>query len=424
MSNSLEPQSEPVVRAALVCVGGTPAPVLYVLRQVRPLQVWYFCSPDSRHIADAIHFQLDWRPDRDFVEVDRFEELGPCYRALRQAIPSLLDKWKVRPREVLVDYTGGTKTMSAALVLAATEMFQQFSYVGGQQRQKAGLGVTLDGKERFVYQGNPWSELAVREVERARDLWAGCQFESAARVLREAADRVPKQLRFQALADLADAMAARHRLDFPNAVGLLNQLTKRLPPLYDGHVGPSPVEFATRSFELCRECSTDKAGPAFLREVLDNASRTAAQGRYDDAAARLYRAMEMQGQIWLAEATAGAFVNGKFKHGQPLPAKLAKWDKCKPCTGEDIKLSMEQLYEALHLLDDHRAERVIDDLRLEKKSRWRIATEKRNASILGHGTLPIGREGFDKMAQLAADFLGFELSNTANPIPPLDAGWL
>jgi hypothetical protein len=132
-------------------------------------------------------------------------------------IPDLLAEAKVRPAEVLVDYTGGTKTMSAALVLAGIEWFQQFSYVGGEQRDKSGLGVTIDGKERVLYAGNPWSELAVREIERARDLWADYQFEAAAGVLEVAATRVPRQQRFQTIANLARALAARHRLDLKDA---------------------------------------------------------------------------------------------------------------------------------------------------------------------------------------------------------------
>ena len=71
------------ISAALVSVGGSPAPILHVLRLYRPTHVWYFCSAGSRAIADAIHSELDWPLDRDFVEVERFEELGPCYRELR-----------------------------------------------------------------------------------------------------------------------------------------------------------------------------------------------------------------------------------------------------------------------------------------------------------------------------------------------------
>lgn len=181
--------------AALVSIGGTPAPILHVLRRHRPGHVWFFCSAGSRANAGDILGLLDWHPQARFIEVARFEELGPCYRELRRRIPEILAETRVDPAEVLVDYTGGTKTMSAALVLAATEVFDRFSYVGGEQREKGGLGVTVDGKERVHYQGNPWSEPAVREVERAVDLWAACQYEAAARVLVDVAPRVPRRVR-------------------------------------------------------------------------------------------------------------------------------------------------------------------------------------------------------------------------------------
>jgi CRISPR-associated protein (TIGR02710 family) len=413
------------IQAVLVSVGGSPAPVLFTLRKHRPKHVWYFCSGGSRDTADEIHAQLDWHPDRDFIEVERFEELGPCYRELWQAIPALLERWKVKRTEVLVDYTGGTKTMSAALVLAGTEFFDRFSYVGGEQRDKGGMGVTLDGRERFIYQSNPWFDLAIREVERAGDLWAGCQFDAAAKIFRETADRVPPHPhRFKTMAAVAEGLAARHRLDFRSAVKHFGGAVKELPLLFDGREDAGPLAFARASLEICIACSEGKASEVFLRELLDNALRTAAQHRYEDAAARLYRAMEMQGQIWIGDATGGIFQNGRVKPGNALPDSLAGLDFCTPDARGEVKLSLEQIYLALNRLGDDRAASVAADLARQDKSRWRQATEKRNTSILGHGVTPIRAEGFEAMKQIAAEFLGFDLSREMNPIPPLDSRWL
>ena len=168
--------------------------------------------------------------------------------------------------------------------------------------------MTMDGVERVHYQGNPWSQLAIREVERARDLWAGCQFESSARMLREVALRVPHRLRFVAVADVADALAARHRLDFKDATKRLGAVAKTLPAVFDGRDDNFLSAMVAEGLEVCAACSKDTASEVFLRELLDNTLRTAAQGRFEDAAARLYRAMEMQGQLWLAEATNGLFL--------------------------------------------------------------------------------------------------------------------
>lgn len=419
------------IRAALLSVGGSPAPVLHVLRQHRPAHVWYFCSPDSRATADDIQAQLDWQPAPRFIEAARFEELGPCYRILRAKLPEILAETRVNPAEVLVDYTGGTKTLSAALVLAATEWFGQFSYVGGVQREKGGLGVTMAGHEKVHYQGNPWSDLAIREVERAHDLWAGCQFEAADGFLREVAPRVPHRLRFEAVADLADAMAARHRLDFKEAVKKLGGVQKSLPALFDGHNDHGLIAFTSECLQVCVACSRDTASETFLRELLDNTLRTAKQHRFEDAAARLYRAMEMQGQLWLAEATRGLFINSRCKAEKTgsIPVALQKLDFCKPeAEGESIDLSLEQSFRALHALEDQRVAKVIADLAKadagdRNTSRWRQATEKRNTSILAHGVQPIGAEGFEQMKLLATEFLGFDLSRENLPIPALDPRW-
>ncbi len=427
--NSGNAPTGPCISTTLVSVGGAPAPILRVLRLYRPAHVWYFCSPTSRPQADQIHASLEWHPDRDYIEVERFEELGPCYLALRKAIPELLKKWRVRPEEVLVDYTGGTKTMSAALILAAIEHFQHFSYVGGEQREKGGLGVVIDGKEKPLLQPNPWSQLAIREVERARDLWDACEFEAAARVLREVAGRVPAPLRFYAIAELAEGMAARHRLDFHEAISRLHGALGRLRLMFEGKpVSPLPLIQAT--LKLCEACKDNTVTLALLRELLDNAMRTARQGRYEDAAARLYRAMEMQGQIWLAEATNGLFVNGRCDSenlGQ-LPEQLRTLPFCRPDEDGKIKLGMEQVFRALAVLGHERARAIVADIDSKDASgktasRWRAATEKRNASILAHGVTPIGKDGFEQMKRIASEFLGFDLENEANPIPPLDPRW-
>lgn len=420
----------PPITAALVSVGGAHAPVLHVLRQHRPPHVWYFCSAGSRSNADDIQRQLDWHPAPRFIEVERFEELGPCYRELRRKLPEILAETKVPPAEVLVDYTGGTKTMSAALVLAAIELFQQFSYVGGQQREKAGLGIVVDGRERTLYQDNPWTQLALREIERARDLWAGCQFEPAAKVLRAVAPRVPLRLRFEAMATLADGLAARHRLDFPEATRRLHEAIRRIRLIFEADPTRGPLPLAENTLQLCEACATPTASQTLLRELLDNTLRTAAQGRYEDAAARLYRAMEMQGQLWLAEATNGLFTNGKCQpeNAAQLPPALRSLPFCQPDDAGEIKLSLEQTFRALAALGHPRAQAIVADLDAKDptgkaRSRFRAATEKRNASILAHGVLPIGRDGFGQMKTIATDFLGFDLIREANPIPPLDPRW-
>jgi CRISPR-associated protein (TIGR02710 family) len=418
------------IAAALVSVGGTSAPVLHVLRQHRPAHVWYFCSPSSRVNADSIQTQLDWHPMPRFIEVARFEEIGPCYQALRRKLPDILAEARVAPESVLVDYTGGTKTMSAALVLAATELFKQFSYVGGIQREKSGLGITVEGQEKVHYQANPWAELALREIEWAGILWAANQFDEVARLLRKVAPQVPQPLRFEAMATLADGLAARQRLDFPSARGLLKTARGRLRPMFEAQGDGGPLPWLAAVLARCERCAEASVGPEILSELLDNTLRTAAQARHEDAAARLYRAMELQGQLWLAEVSGGCFQNGRCRAEQvaKLPETLRSQSICQPGPDGEIKLSLELCFRALNAVDDPRVTAIVTDLDRQDAagktaSRWRAATAKRNTSILAHGLEPVGASGFDQMKRLAGEFLGFDLQRENLPTPPLEPSW-
>jgi CRISPR-associated protein (TIGR02710 family) len=236
---------------------------------------------------------------------------------------------------------------------------------------------------------------------------------------------VPLRHRFEALATLADALAARHRLDFPKAKDLLHQAIRLIRPIFEANPAASPLPLAENALQICQACAADIASPTLLRELLDNALRTAAQGRYEDAAARLYRAMEMQAQLWLSSATDGLFTNGRCKpeNTAQLPDALKAFDFCRPDARGEIKLSLEQSFKALAALGHAQAHTIAADLALDRKSRFRAATEKRNTSILAHGVQPIGADGFAQMKQIATDFLGFDLTHEAHPILPLDPQW-
>lgn len=439
------------VRAVLVSVGGSSEPILFTLKKFKPEFVWYFCSLSSENKkiegsiekVKEIHKQLEWNPVEDYIEVEKCEELGDCYKLLRKKIPELLKKWNVKPEEVVVDYTGGTKTMSAALVLAGVELFKQFIYIGGEQRDKGGLGVVIGGKERFLYQQNPWDELAVREIERAKFLWDNCIFESAGEVINKVADKVQYTKRFKTIAEVALGLAERHRLNFKNAVHNLGKAKEHIQDLYDGKDDSGLIDFVEQCVRICGECSKGRPNEILLRELIDNAIRTAKQGRYEDASARLYRAMEMQGQLWLEKVSGGVFVNGMAKRIENVPDKIKEQflkSNSSRTTNEptEIKLALEDLFRAIVMYEEiktaeqneqfgeifERARKVVDDISSGiKNSKWRDATQSRNSSILGHGVTPIGKDGFEKICKVAEEFLGLNTREESNPILPLNELW-
>jgi len=446
-STSSSPDSGTTPRprtVALVSVGGSPEPVLRSLRELRPDVVWYFCSGGSRILAEEIHHQLDGQPLSDFIEVARFEELGPCYAALREALPRLLRHWRVEAGNVTVDYTGGTKTMSAALVLAATECFSNFSYVGGTQRDKAGTGIVLTGTERVHSQPNPWRELAVRELDQAATLWAAQQYHATAVLLRRTKNQVPldQRLAFERVIDLATALDLRLSLQLPQAATLLAKLFRKLAQSDPSTTAPgtpaaapapptSLLAFSERAatrFAASAALSGPASDPsAQLRELIDNALLTARLGRHDDAAARLYRALELFGQNELSRLTAGAFYLGQLKTSS-IPAALADFPPFAATDGLALArrgIALEQVFRALAHLGHPAGLRAAADFDGPSalKSPWRAATQRRNQSILAHGLQPVGVGGFDTLAALVTAITGEDATRIDLDAPAWSPAW-
>jgi hypothetical protein len=127
--------------------------------------------------------------DFDRILSPSAEILGDCYRTLRDHLPSKLTQWGLLPEELLVDYTGGTKSMSAALVLATIEQAHRYSYVGGVERDKGRVGVVLGGRERMHYIQNPWKEMAQEERKRISLLFLTARYEPSSRRSRACSPR-------------------------------------------------------------------------------------------------------------------------------------------------------------------------------------------------------------------------------------------
>jgi len=141
-------------RAMLVSLGGSREPVLYTLNHKQPAHVLFFVSPQSEAEIQPIIQALTFRCTFDRIVSPSAEVLGDCYRVLREHLPGKLAQWGLSMADLMVDYTGGTKTMSTALVLATIEEVQRYSYVGGVERDKGGVGVVLEGRERMWYVQN------------------------------------------------------------------------------------------------------------------------------------------------------------------------------------------------------------------------------------------------------------------------------
>lgn len=194
------------IRAMIVSVGGTPGPIVFSLNQSKPEYICFFTSKQTKKmIEEEILPNLSFKPRHyDWIVTPNAESLPDCYSQLVKKMPELLDKWEIDPKDVCVDFTGGTKTMSVALALATIDESCCYSYVGGDERSKGGIGVVVNGKEKMWFLENPWDAIALREKKEVSILFNKARYGSAAEVLEKCVAMVSREQQpfFKALQEM------------------------------------------------------------------------------------------------------------------------------------------------------------------------------------------------------------------------------
>lgn len=209
---------------------------------------------------------------------------------------------------VVIDFTGGTKCMSAAIALFGSEWPCTYAYVGGTQRTKGGTGTVTSGNEQVISNVNPWEALGFRAVAEFVSLFDshayGAAIALAERYKRGMTDGAKKR-EFVALEQLAQGMDAWDRFDHGTSRKALSRAIESRASLADalGRARTTRVLTEAKAIHdhLAQLVHPPSPSRAFVVDLLANATRRADERRFDDAVARLYRATEAIAQTALNE---------------------------------------------------------------------------------------------------------------------------
>jgi hypothetical protein len=161
-------------------------------------------------------------------------------------------------------------------------------------------------------------------------------------------------------------------------------------------------ELRKHAQELDSERKGQREHPRCLLELLANARRRRQQARYDDAVARLYRAVELfaQDRLYAAfGATCGRILLDALEGCLAIELRLAFPGRLKE--GNRLELGCADAFAALQYSPfeaDHRLPEVYE--------RLKPALAKRNQSWLAHGVRPAAADDFDAMWDLVLRELG------------------
>jgi CRISPR-associated protein (TIGR02710 family) len=401
-------------------LGGSVDPVVASVLAEKPAQLVLIVTQESRKL-------IDQRPGQDIqsklattdvasllgsrlddVLLDDAQDLQHCIEVIHRRLSGLVRKWAARSstHRVMVDFTGGTKCMSAALCFVAQRWPCILRYVGGTQRTAGGIGVVVSGYEYFLESHNPWNSLgyqtaadAILLVNEGSPAAASALIDRA--VPQITASHVKRAL--QTLRQLASALHSWDLFDHIRAITFLDSVQKNQNDLLyfwtEESCERTASEIAQVASYLRTLTTADESHRyrALSLDLLANAARRLHEERFDDAVARCYRAIEALAQARLAEAHG--IVPTKRVPFERIPGPMAaRLGPARPPDGS-VMLALQQDFELLRGYDDAMGHRFYE-LGLGRETRT-SPLQARNDSIIGHGDRPLNRETAERLFRAA-----------------------
>ena len=380
----------------LLCtVGGAHQPILRAIESTSPRYVCFFCTdqdPGTGRPGSIVQVTgkgsvikanfgdagptLPNIPAQARLDAEHFEartipadDLDGAFFAMRDAIADLAERFP--GARFIADYTGGTKTMTAALVCAALERDDvELQLIAGA---RPNLSRVEDGTEQAMT-----ASVARLRLDRAMapylDAWRRFAYHEAAEGLdgiRIAAGN-PDRAWLGFARSLSRAFARWDDFDHGGALELIDTYAGRVAPRFPQML---PV---LRLLAKANE-NDERREPARLFDLWLNAERRAVQGRFDDALARWYRLMEWTAQ-WRLRSVLGADTADFPQDLLPPNADTT------PRRDGKIKIGLWQAWQVV----EHRLSGSIQVFIAGHGRELRDLLDLRNSSILAHGFRPVG----------------------------------
>ena len=388
-------------KALLISVGGSPEPVIKSIDLNKPDYICFFASKETKESIEAlilprISINLVYR---DIIIVNDSNDIKECFEKIYKKIPEVMKKWN--EPFLTVDYTGGTKNMSVAVALATINYTSDFSYIGGSKRTKDGVGIVEDGCEERVVSQNPWDVLGVEKKKKVEFLFNYFRFESAKEEIIQMIDKIEddQQDMWKAFFNIVDAYSFWDRFNHNQAKNILQKNINKFSEYWKGKGELKEfLKLLNKNLEFLNSLNIkDKiADINHIYDLIANAVRRGEEGKYDDATARLYRALEAFSQYRLLSSYKIDTSNIQLKDIKDEKLKEEIKKKCslnKNKSGYQVPLYKG--YEILNDLGDEVGKNFIENYSCGLKLEAILNT--RNNSILAHGKDPVKEETYKKL---------------------------
>lgn len=400
------------VKALLLALTDAPDLAVYVINRLNPELLCFFVPETMKyHIEQSVQPRIQQMPKRwDCIMTPNAVDVMVCHQALSRTIHDLFRTWEVQAGEVVVDLTGATPAMAAALAstsLPWTSRLVTLTDVQGD-RQADDSAIIIEGRQKTWLQGNPWDEAAQFARREACDSFNRGAFRSARLLFHNLEMRVSggQKPLYRALADLSDGYGLWDQLQYRVAWEKIKGSLKALDmaSLWGGPPGLKALLPVIKTNSAFLEKLV--LDPAEVKELvgldlLAQAHRRA-QAHHDGEGAMvvLIRALEALAQRQL-------FKQYGVKTWDVRPEQLpqALQETCRTCYLDDVdgkyKLPLQSQFRALAGLGDQ-----MGQVFLREWPKMKPLLDAANHAVLGHGFEPIKMERFHQLYEIVLKLTG------------------
>ena len=339
----------------------------------RPDKVLFVVTKESEEITLPAILKNIKNYSYEKIKIDNPDNIQQIYETLQPKIRQIKDE----SSHIVIDYTSGTKAMTAALATLAT-LYEanELSYITGKRVN----GIVQPGTEQII-SIRPYFATAEQKIKTAIQFFNKAQYEATTSILKQIQKTIkdPAILnRTAPLLNLAEAYALWDKFQHQKALKILKKID--MPKLAKNK------QFLGQLVD--RLTKNKEPEPYLIADLICNAERRGKeQQKYDDAVARLYRTIELIAQYKLRKQYG---INPSKAETSKIPKELLEKWKVAEETGT-IKLSLERDYELLKALGDKIGQKYDEDKQLKN------LLSKRNTSILAHGLEPVNKQTYQQL---------------------------
>ncbi len=326
--------------------------------------------------------------DYEIVPIEAIDDFNICFETFERKI------WKFdfgknnSKYHIIMDYTSGTKTMSAAMACCGMFYSKELISVSGDRS----TGEVSAGTELINHQ-NLYKIYDKFSLMRTRYNFNANRFMACIDILNYIVDL---KIHKESFLDLCKAYYSWDNMEFEDAYEYLKKVDSTQIEFVEIK---DDIKFNLKALgNIVNSRSENLKNCYILASLINNAIRKAEEYKYDDAIARLYRSFELIAQIELTKYNI---------QSSNIDISILRKNNVSEKFIDELNNNLEDGKIRIGLIKDFMLLNELDNelgrYYIENESRIKDMTHKRNISILAHGLESQSKEDFDKFLEIVLD---------------------